>query len=69
MSTARALSYEEGRRIGANTHNSGKTQCPQEHEYDEENTYHAPDGTRGCKECRRENVRRWRREQRRKQAG
>jgi hypothetical protein len=61
--------YAEGTRVGANTYQSGKTQCPQEHEYDEKNTYYAPDGTRGCKECRRENVRRWRREQKRKRVG
>jgi hypothetical protein len=34
--------------------------CPQGHEYNGDNLYVAPNGHRGCKECRRENVRRWR---------
>ena len=47
-------------RVGANPFQSGKTHCPMNHEYDEANTYYAPDGTRGCKECRREHTRKWR---------
>ena len=38
--------------------NLRKTQCPQGHPYDDENTYWTPDGARGCKECRRSAVRR-----------
>jgi hypothetical protein len=48
--------------VGANKHNSDKTHCPQNHKYDEENTYHAPDGSRGCKKCMRERTRKWRAE-------
>ncbi|WAM17507.1 HNH endonuclease signature motif containing protein [Rhodococcus sp. JS3073] len=33
--------------------NARKTHCPQDHAYDEVNTYHAPSGRRGCKACRR----------------
>lgn len=47
-------------RVGANAHNSGKTQCPEEHDYDEENTYIAADGSRHCKKCSRERTRQWR---------
>lgn len=28
-----------------------RTECPQGHPYDEENTYNKPDGSRGCKKC------------------
>lgn len=41
-------------------HNRSKAHCPVGHPYDDENTYWTPDGARGCKECRRENVRRYR---------
>jgi hypothetical protein len=41
---------------GAN--NAQKTHCPQNHPYDEANTYIRPDGSRKCKECSRESVRR-----------
>lgn len=57
---AKASQVVKPPRAGANPFNADKTHCPQDHEYDEENTYWAPDGTRGCKECRRDNVRRWR---------
>lgn len=33
--------------------NAAKTQCPQGHRYDAENTYVFPDGRRGCRACRR----------------
>lgn len=29
-----------------------RTHCPQDHPYDEENTYYAPNGWRQCKKCR-----------------
>ena len=32
---------------------ANKTQCPQGHEYDDENTYFRPDGRRMCRECNR----------------
>jgi len=38
--------------------NSAKTHCPQGHPYDDENTYVAPDGKRGCRACRTEADRR-----------
>jgi hypothetical protein len=53
-------------RVGANEHNSGKTHCPQEHEYTPANTYIAPDGSRHCIKCTRERTRQWREEQRKK---
>lgn len=37
--------------------NARKTRCPQDHPYDEENTYLTPDGGRQCKRCRFEAVR------------
>lgn len=38
-----------------------KTECPQGHPYDDENTYvHPKAGFRGCKTCRRDATRRWR---------
>lgn len=42
------------------THNGNrdKTHCPTGHPYDEENTYINPDGSRRCRECRREEDRR-----------
>lgn len=36
------------------------TECPKGHPYDEENTYVTSRGHRNCKECARENTRRWR---------
>jgi len=33
--------------------NVRKTQCPQGHPYDDENTYVTPNGARGCRTCRR----------------
>ena len=53
-------------RVGANEHNSGKTACPANHEYDEENTYIAADGSRHCKKCSRQRTREWRAAQREK---
>jgi len=38
--------------------NEVKTQCPQGHPYDEDNTYINPRGHRDCRACRREAVRR-----------
>lgn len=31
-----------------------RTHCPADHEFTEKNTYHAPDGSRHCRQCRRE---------------
>jgi hypothetical protein len=40
------------------THNNtAKTECPQGHPFNEENTYVSPRGGRGCRECRRASVR------------
>lgn len=52
--------YAEGTRVGANPFQSGKTHCPQNHEYDEENTYVDKRGQRSCKKCMRERTRQWR---------
>lgn len=52
--------------VGANKHNSGKTTCPANHEYDEENTYIAADGSRHCKKCSRQRTREWQAAQREK---
>lgn len=38
--------------------NAGKDRCPEDHPYDEENTYHAA-GKRGCRVCRRDASRRY----------
>ena len=41
-----------------------KTHCPQGHLYSEENTYYYPKtGRRGCRECRRESNRQYRKRQ------
>lgn len=34
-----------------------RTHCPQGHPYDDENTYHGSDGSRGCRACHREQER------------
>ncbi len=60
MSESQRLAYAEGRRTRQNNRNAGMTQCPAGHDYTEDNTYIAPDGSRVCKKCRRENARRWR---------
>lgn len=36
---------------------SNLTNCPNGHAYNEENTYHFPDGRRSCRVCRREEMR------------
>jgi len=46
--------------------NSSKAYCPQGHEYTPENTRIMTSGSRECKECRRETVRRYRARQRAK---
>jgi hypothetical protein len=38
-----------------------RTHCPQGHAYDEMNTYLTPKGSRDCRTCRREAVRRYQR--------
>jgi hypothetical protein len=45
---------------GANKFNSGKTYCPEGHDYDEENTYRDKNGYRSCKTCSRARTRAWR---------
>ena len=39
----------------ANSHNApaNRTHCPQDHPYDEVNTYHRPTGGRSCRACNR----------------
>jgi hypothetical protein len=59
MSEKCLLAYTEGRRVGQNTHQSGKTHCPQNHEYDEANTYVDKRGYRYCIKCMRERTRQW----------
>lgn len=47
-----------GQTVGAR--NASVTKCPQGHAYDAENTYiYPPKGSRHCRECSRENRRRW----------
>ncbi len=45
---------------GLAARNALATECYQGHPYDEENTYWYPDGSRGCRECRRQHVKDWR---------
>lgn len=45
-----------------------KTRCPQDHPYDEENTYWHPKGGRICRTCSREAKRRYKERQKRKAA-
>lgn len=60
MSEACTLAYAEGRRIGQNTFQSGKTRCRNGHEYSDENTYINPKtGERVCRTCRYDNLMRW----------
>lgn len=56
------------RGIGPTAKNAQKTHCPKGHPYDEANTYHYKGG-RGCRECRRANVREYGRKRRAKQRG
>jgi hypothetical protein len=37
--------------------NRSRTNCPAGHAYDQENTYHYPDGRRSCRRCNRERMR------------
>jgi hypothetical protein len=39
--------------------NASKTHCPNDHPYDDKNTYDHADGHRRCKICARERARRW----------
>ena len=48
---------------GRSAVNARVTECPNGHEYDQENTYTAPNGSRDCKKCQRERVRAWRKRQ------
>lgn len=63
---ARANPDAELPRVGANPHNANKKNCPQDHEYNEENTYIASDGSRHCKKCARERTREWQAKEREK---
>lgn len=60
MSEKGRRAYAEGRRAAGNAHNSGKTHCPQDHEYTPENTYTDKRGYRYCIKCMRERTRQWR---------
>jgi hypothetical protein len=42
---------------GLTAHKARQVACIHGHAFTEENTYHKPKGGRGCKECRRNNVR------------
>lgn len=41
-----------------------RTHCPRGHEYTPENTFLTAAGSRGCRECKRERTREWRRARR-----
>lgn len=45
---------ENVRRGTGGSNMRAKTHCPQGHPYDADNTYLAPNGSRGCRTCRRE---------------
>lgn len=66
MSEAVRQGYLDGTRVGRNTHNEGKTHCPQKHKYTPENTYVSKLGYRYCIKCMRERTRQWRAAQREK---
>jgi HNH endonuclease len=48
------------RGIGPAARNVVAVECHLGHPYDEINTYWYPDGSRGCRECRRQHVKAWR---------
>ena len=50
---------------GVTARNARATECPVGHEYNTLNTYITPSGTRDCKPCQRERVRKWRARQKR----
>lgn len=52
------------RGFGVTAINARKTHCDRGHPFDDENTYRSPDGSRQCKECRRERTRQFRRKKR-----
>jgi hypothetical protein len=60
ISASKRKLYADGLLVGQNEHNSGKTTCPANHEYDEANTYIDKNGFRSCKKCMRERTRQWR---------
>ncbi len=45
---------------GPSALNAVKTQCAHGHTFDPDNTYYAPNGHRGCRQCRKEADRRYR---------
>ena len=55
---------ENVQRGNAGKFNLAKTHCPQDHPYDEKNTYINPKGERICRECVREKVKAYRRKKR-----
>lgn len=55
-----AVSPAENTRRGlAGAINRNKTECPQGHPYDAQNTYRFPDGRRACRTCNRDAQRRY----------
>ena len=54
---------------GVTARNAVATHCPNGHPYDTANTYHRPDGNRGCRICIRERGQRWQERQRLPRAG
>lgn len=50
--------FNRSRGVQEGNANGRKTHCPQDHPYDEENTYVTPAGVRQCKICRRAAMRR-----------
>ena len=52
------VTHSVNRLRGANS-SSNRTHCPRGHPYNEANTYHYPDGRRGCRTCHREGSKRW----------
>ena len=47
--------------------NAARTHCPQDHEYTVDNTYITPEGSRRCRTCTREHIRRSKAKRRRLQ--
>jgi hypothetical protein len=54
---SRSENAKRGR--GAGVAHASKTECKQGHPYDEANTYHRPNGGRGCRKCKAEAMERF----------